>query len=48
MAPIDASDQALIIKMMDEEDGVLQIRRRKTGGAKKKIEIMQPLLEAEA
>ena len=33
MAPIDASDQAQIIKMMDEEDGVLAVRKRKGGNA---------------
>ena len=34
VAPIDASDQAQIIKMMDEEDGYLLVRkRRKTHGA---------------
>ncbi len=33
IAPIEASDQAQIIKMMDEEDGVLQVRKRKTTAA---------------
>ena len=29
VAPLEASDQALIIKMMDESDGVMAVRRRK-------------------
>lgn len=31
VAPIDASDQALIIRMMDEPDGVFLVRKRKLG-----------------
>ena len=33
VAPINASDQAQIIRMMDDEDGVLIVRKRKFGGA---------------
>ena len=47
MAPIDASDQAQIIRMMDEEDGVLQVRKKK-GNKKQKPEILRPLLENES
>lgn len=46
VAPIDASDQAQIIRMMDEEDGVFQIRKKK-GNKKQKPEILKPLLENE-
>ena len=31
VAPIDASDQAQIIKMMDDEDGYLLVRKRRKG-----------------
>lgn len=48
VAPIDASDQSLIIRMMDEADGVTAIRRKGKGGkgAGKKQEALTPLLEA--
>ena len=46
MAPIDASDQAQIIRMMDEDDGVFQVRKKK-GNKKQKPEILRPLLENE-
>ncbi len=51
VAPIDASDQSQIIRMMDEEDGVTAVRRRKNAAAassakKKQQEALTPLLEA--
>jgi hypothetical protein len=33
VAPIEASDQAQIIKMMDEDNGVMQVRMRKAAAA---------------
>lgn len=45
VAPIDSSDQTLIIKMMDESDGV--VNRRKKKMLKKKEEKRQ-LLEEDA
>ena len=51
VAPIDASDQSDIIRMMDEADGVELVRNRKTkGGAKHKgptADLLKPLLENE-
>ena len=50
VAPIDASDQAEIIRMMDEPDGVMTVRKRKTKSAKHKgkpSELLKPLLENE-
>ena len=51
VAPIDASDQADIIRMMDEADGVLMVRKRKTNKHTNKIkgpsELLKPLLENE-
>ncbi len=32
VAPLDASDQSLIIRMMDEEDGIMAVRKRKNVG----------------
>lgn len=47
VAPIDSSDQALIIKMMDEPDGIMNVRKRKTlKHSKKHPEALQPLIEA--
>lgn len=31
VAPMDSSDQMLIVRMMDEEDGVTNRRKRKLG-----------------
>ena len=52
VAPIDASDQSDIIRMMDEADGVEIVRKRKTtkGGTKNKgatSDLLKPLLENE-
>ena len=52
VAPIDASDQAEIIRMMDEPDGVMQVRKRKTtkhSPSKNKgpADLLKPLLENE-
>lgn len=51
MTPIDASDQADIIKMMDEQDGVSMVRKRKTTKSSKKTvvaaDLLKPLLENE-
>ena len=50
VTPIDASDQADIIKMMDEDDGVSMVRKRKTTkGLKKQVaaDLLKPLLENE-
>ena len=50
MAPIDASDQKDIIKMMDDIDGVTAVRKRKAAkGAKNKVaaDLLKPLLENE-
>ena len=44
VAPIDASDQAQIIKMMDEEDGVMQVRMRKAAAAgKRNVAVTSPI-----
>ncbi|KAF2362678.1 SPX domain [Trinorchestia longiramus] len=43
--PIDASDQAQIVKMMDEEDGVVNRKKKKAGGGKMPIPAMSfPML----
>ncbi len=42
VAPIDASDQVQIIRMMDEDDGVMAVRVSK----KKQQEVLTPLVEA--
>ncbi len=52
VAPIDASDQSDIIRMMDEEDGVKSVRKRKGKskghhGGKGPAELLKPLLENE-
>lgn len=51
VAPIDASDQADIIRMMDEADGVHMVRKRKTNKNAYKVkgpsELLKPLLENE-
>ena len=51
VAPIDNSDHADIIKMMDEPDGVSVVRKRKTakGHSKNKAaaDLLKPLLENE-
>ena len=44
VAPIDASDQSQIIRMMDEPEGVLLVRKRK-GGGKKKMPEIKPIKE---
>lgn len=38
VAPLDTSDQVLIIRMMDEEDGVINRRKKKNMSGKKKDE----------
>ncbi|XP_969695.2 solute carrier family 53 member 1 [Tribolium castaneum] len=35
VAPLDTSDQMLIVRMMDEEDGVVHRRKKKFGGKRK-------------
>jgi hypothetical protein len=48
VAPIDASDQSDIIRMMDEDDGVKVVRSRKGKGTKQSkgpSELLKPLLE---
>ena len=35
IAPIESSDQTQILRMMDEENGVINRGKRKTGGNKK-------------
>lgn len=47
VAPIDSSDQTLIIKMMDDEDGVTNRRRRRAPKTRAK-EDRRPLLDEEA
>ena len=51
VAPIDNSDHADIIKMMDEPDGVSVVRKRKgaKGHSKNKVaaDLLKPLLENE-
>ena len=51
VAPIDASDQAEIIRMMDEPDGVMTVRKRKTTKShsknKGKSDLLKPLLDNE-
>ena len=52
VAPIDNSDHADIIKMMDEPDGVSVVRKRKgaKGHSKNKLaaqDLLKPLLENE-
>ena len=51
VAPIDASDQDEIIRMMDEPDGVMLVRKRKTtkNPSKNKgpADLLKPLLENE-
>lgn len=47
VAPIDASDQAEIIRMMDEDDGVLNVRKKKVKKSKVTPEILKPLIENE-
>ena len=52
MAPIDASDQSQIIRIMDEDDGVTAVRKRKNNNvasSAKKAETkgeLKPLMEA--
>lgn len=45
VAPIDSSDQIQILRMMDEEDGVVNRGKRKMG---KKKEDKKPLLQDES
>jgi xenotropic and polytropic retrovirus receptor 1 len=45
VAPLDTSDQALIVRMMDESDGVVHRRKRRL--AKKKDETTLYLLHEE-
>ncbi|KAI5735018.1 hypothetical protein M8J77_013156 [Diaphorina citri] len=44
VAPINSSDQEKILRMMDEEDGVVNRRKRKLGATKKPKEDKQRLL----
>ena len=44
VTPIEASDQSQIIKMMDEEDGVMQVRMRKAAAAgKRNVAVTSPI-----
>ena len=44
VTPIEASDQSQIIKMMDEEDGVMQVRMRKAAAAgKRTVAVTSPI-----
>ena len=51
VAPIDTNDQTDIIKIMDEPDGILKIREKKSAKERKKSkagpELLKPLLENE-
>ena len=50
VAPIDNSDHADIIKMMDDPDGVNVVRKRKSAkksGNKVAADLLKPLLENE-
>lgn len=47
VAPIDSSDQTQIIRMMDEEDGVVNRRKKKAGPVKRR-EDHRLLLEGES
>uniref|UniRef100_A0A1B0D625 Uncharacterized protein n=1 Tax=Phlebotomus papatasi TaxID=29031 RepID=A0A1B0D625_PHLPP len=38
VAPLDCSDQTTILRMMDEEDGVVNRRGKKGNGSKKRHE----------
>lgn len=46
VAPLDTSDQMLIVRMMDEENGVVNRRKKKIG--KKKEEVRPVLREGES
>lgn len=49
VAPLDCSDQTLLIRMMDEEDGVTNRRKKKSGnGSQRRKEDPRLTLEGES
>ena len=48
MAPIDTSDQAQIIRMMDDDDGAMAVRKRKgpMPGGKSPSVISAPIMKS--